>query len=59
MGATRAAVAAGIVSAEKDGSGAAGAHAKITAAGIAIAGTAYGAFVDRYFATASKARADG
>jgi hypothetical protein len=50
MGATRAAVAAGIVSAEKDGSGVAGARAKIAAAGFEIEGTAYAAFVTAYFA---------
>ncbi|GAC1453863.1 MAG: hypothetical protein PVSMB8_12670 [Vulcanimicrobiaceae bacterium] len=50
MGAMRAAVAAGIVSAEEDGSGAAGARAKIEAAGFTLAGTPYAAFVDSYFA---------
>ncbi len=49
MGATRAAVAVAIVSAEKDGSGAAGALAKVAAAGFDIAGTPYEAFVTSYF----------
>ncbi len=50
MGATRAAVAAGIISAEKDGSGAAGALKKIAAAGFEIVGTPYADFVTSYFA---------
>jgi uncharacterized protein (TIGR01244 family) len=52
MGATRAAVAAAITSAEKDGSGAPGALAKVAAAGFDIAGTPYAAFVTSYFTTA-------
>jgi len=34
---------------EKDGSGAAGAHDKVAAAGFAVQGTPYGAFIDSYF----------
>jgi hypothetical protein len=34
---------------EKDGSGAAGALRKASEAGFEIAGTPYGAFVERYF----------
>ncbi len=49
MGATRAAVAAAIVSAEKDGSGATGAHTKVADAGFGIAGTPYAAFIDTVF----------
>jgi hypothetical protein len=49
MGGTRAAVAAAIVSAEKDGSGESGAFTKIADAGFAIDGTPYAAFVTRYF----------
>jgi hypothetical protein len=49
MGGTRAAVAAAIVSAEKDGSGSAGAFAKLAQAGFDIGGTPYEAFIERYF----------
>ncbi|MGD0473187.1 MAG: sulfur transferase domain-containing protein [Candidatus Velthaea sp.] len=49
MGGTRAALAAAIVSAEKDGSGPSGAIAKAEAAGFEIRGTPYGAFIDEYF----------
>jgi uncharacterized protein (TIGR01244 family) len=49
MGGTRAAMAAAIVAAEKDGSGATGALAKAAAADYEIAGTPYGAFVEDYF----------
>jgi uncharacterized protein (TIGR01244 family) len=49
MGATRAAVAAAIVSAEKDGSGAAGALGKVAAAGFEIDGTPYAAFIKNIF----------
>jgi uncharacterized protein (TIGR01244 family) len=49
MGGTRAAVAAAIVAAEKDDSGATGALAKTQAAGFEIAGTPYAAFIDSYF----------
>ena len=49
MGGTRAAVAAAIVSAEKDGSGEAGALRKIANAGFAIDGTPYDTFVKSYF----------
>jgi len=49
MGGTRAALAAAILAAEKDGSGAPGALAKAEAADYEIAGTPYGAFVERYF----------
>jgi uncharacterized protein (TIGR01244 family) len=49
MGATRAAVAAAIVSAEKDGSGAAGARDKVADAGFDIDGTPYAAFIDSVF----------
>ena len=50
MGGLRAAVAAAIVSAEKDGSGATGAEKKLAAAGFSIADTPYQAFVASYFA---------
>ncbi len=49
MGATRAAVAAAIVSAEKDGSGATGALRKVAGAGLEIEGTPYAAFIRTYF----------
>jgi uncharacterized protein (TIGR01244 family) len=49
MGGTRAALAAAIVAAEKDGSGAAGALAKAEAADFEITGTPYGAFIEEYF----------
>jgi uncharacterized protein (TIGR01244 family) len=49
MGGTRAALAAAIVAAEKDGSGASGALAKAEAAGFEIAGTPYAAFIKTYF----------
>jgi uncharacterized protein (TIGR01244 family) len=52
MGGTRAALAAAIVVAEKDGSGAKGALAKAAAADFEIAETPYGAFVEEYFRTA-------
>ena len=51
MGGTRAAVAAAIVKAEQDGSGAAGAKAKVAAGGFEIAGTPYEDFIDSYFAS--------
>jgi uncharacterized protein (TIGR01244 family) len=51
MGATRAAVAAAIVSAEKDGSGAAGALGKVADAGFEIEGTPYAAFIDTLFSS--------
>jgi hypothetical protein len=50
MGATRAAVAAAIVSAEKEGGGADGALRKVAGAGFEIAGTPYAAFIEAYFA---------
>ena len=49
MAGTRAAVAAAIVSAEKDGSGAAGAMQKLAAVNVAIEGTPFAAFVAKYF----------
>ncbi|MBD5633864.1 MAG: hypothetical protein IAI49_05240 [Candidatus Eremiobacteraeota bacterium] len=49
MGGTRAAVAAAIISAERDGSGAAGALAKVSEAGYEVGGTAYAAFIASYF----------
>jgi hypothetical protein len=49
MGGTRAAVAAAIVSAEKDGSGESGALRKVRDAGFAIDGTPYEAFIMKYF----------
>jgi uncharacterized protein (TIGR01244 family) len=49
MGGTRAAVAAAIVAAKADGSGKAGAFAKLAAADFDVAGTPYAAFVDDYF----------
>ncbi len=49
MGGTRAAVAAAIVSAEKDGSGKTGALRKVRDAGFAIDGTPYGTFIEHYF----------
>jgi len=49
MGGTRAVVAAAIVSAETDGSGAAGALSKAAAAGYEITGTPYAAFISEYF----------
>jgi protein tyrosine phosphatase (PTP) superfamily phosphohydrolase (DUF442 family) len=55
MAATRAAVAAAVVSAEKDGSGAPGALAKVAHAGFEIDGTGYASFIDSYFAPAAKA----
>ena len=51
MAGTRAAVAAAIVSAEKDGSGAAGAMAKLAAVNVKIDGTPFAAFVKTYFTT--------
>ncbi len=50
MGGTRAAVAAAIISAEIDKSGAAGAHKKVSDAGFDIDGTPYAEFIDTYFA---------
>jgi uncharacterized protein (TIGR01244 family) len=55
MLATRAAVAAAVVSAEKDGSGAPGARGKVAGAGFEIEGTGYASFIDSYFASAAKA----
>lgn len=49
MGGTRAAVAAAIVSAEKDGSGEAGALRNVRDAGFAIEGTPYETFILSYF----------
>jgi uncharacterized protein (TIGR01244 family) len=49
MAATRAAVAAAIVLAEKDGSGAAGAMGKVRAAGFEIEGTPYATFIGSVF----------
>lgn len=49
MGGTRAAVAAAIVSAEKDGSGAAGARKKLSDAKFDIEGTPFLSFVNEYF----------
>jgi hypothetical protein len=49
MGGTRAAVAAALVAAEKDGSGKAGAYKKLADAGFDVAGTPYAAFVESYF----------
>jgi hypothetical protein len=49
MAGTRAAVAASIVAAERDGSGASGARAKIAAAGFEIGETPYDAFIERHF----------
>jgi uncharacterized protein (TIGR01244 family) len=49
MGGTRAAAAAAIIAAEKDGSGATGALGKVKAAGFEIEGTPYAAFIDNYF----------
>lgn len=51
MGGTRAAVAAAIISAQNDGSSAAGALKKVADAGFEIDGTPYAAFITRYFAT--------
>lgn len=51
MGGLRAAVAASVVSAEKDGTGAAGAEKKLADAGFSIAETPYPAFIASYFAT--------
>ena len=51
MAATRAATAAAIVSAEKHGSGAAGARKLVADAGFEIAETPYATFIDTYFAT--------
>lgn len=53
MGGTRAAMAAAIVAAEKDGSGADGALRKLREADYDVTGTPYAAFVTRYFADAS------
>jgi hypothetical protein len=53
MGATRAAVAASIISAEKDGSGARGAMEKLATAGFAVVGTPYADFVRSYFDASS------
>ncbi|MGH7756697.1 MAG: beta-lactamase hydrolase domain-containing protein [Vulcanimicrobiaceae bacterium] len=50
MGGTRAAVAAAIIGAARDGSGAAGALRRAVEAGYGIAGTPYAAFIDEYFA---------
>ena len=49
MGGTRAAVAAAIVSAERDGSGKDGAFRKVRDAGFEIDGTPYAAFIETYF----------
>jgi len=49
MGGTRAAVAAAVVSAEKDGSGASGALRKVRDAGFEIDDTPYAAFIAAYF----------
>jgi uncharacterized protein (TIGR01244 family) len=49
MGGTRAVLAAAIVAAENDGSGASGALAKAEAAGFPITGTPYGTFIGEYF----------
>jgi uncharacterized protein (TIGR01244 family) len=49
MGGTRAAVAAAIVSAEKEGANADGALRKLAAADYAVDGTPYAAFVHSYF----------
>ena len=57
MGGMRAAVAAAIVSAQKDGSGLAGARAKLASAGFEIDGTPYADFVTRYFKSDSDATA--
>ncbi|MBD5606614.1 MAG: hypothetical protein IAI48_16205 [Candidatus Eremiobacteraeota bacterium] len=51
MGATRAATAAAIVSAEKHGTGAAGARKLVADAGFEIAGTPYATFIDTYLST--------
>ena len=50
MLAARAATAAAIVSAEKDGSGEAGTREKLTTAGFQLDGTPYSAFIGKYFA---------
>ncbi len=50
MAGTRAAVAAAIVSAERDGSGAAGALEKLRDAKFDVEGTSFFAFVNAYFA---------
>lgn len=51
MAGTRAAVAAAIVSAEKDGSGAAGAFKKLGDAKFDVAGTPFANFITTYFST--------
>jgi hypothetical protein len=50
MGGTRAAVAAAIVSAEKNGANAGSALRKLADADYAVEGTPYAAFVRSYFA---------
>ena len=50
MGGSRAAVAAAIVSAEKDDSGAAGALRKLRDANFDIEGTPFSSFIKNYFA---------
>ncbi len=50
MGGTRAAVAAAIVSAEKDGSGATGALNKLRDAKYDVEGTPFLSFINSYFA---------
>lgn len=50
MGGTRAAVAAAIVKAEKDGSGAAGALKKLSDAKFDVEGTPFLTFINSYFA---------
>jgi uncharacterized protein (TIGR01244 family) len=49
MGGTRAAMAAAIVAAQKDGSGADGALRKLEQADYDVTGTPYAAFVTKYF----------
>ena len=51
MGGTRAAVAAGIIAAEKEGSGADGALQAIAKGGFEIAGTPYADFIHHYFSS--------
>ena len=50
MGGTRAAMAAAIVAAQKDGSGAEGALKKLREADYDVTGTPYAAFVTNFFA---------
>lgn len=50
MGGTRAAVAAGIIAAKRDGGGADDAVRLVSEGGFAIAGTPYEEFIRRYFA---------